>query len=133
VRLTETDPILRPDMSAKVTFMPRGHVVPKGPPRVMVPLRAVQKRDGKTVVFQVQGGVARAVEVQVGAPEGDRLPVLSGLSGGEDVIVEGLAEVSEGTKVRVKKPEQHSSAPARLAPAGAELASAGGVQGQSLA
>src|SRR5256885_8639582 len=35
--------------------------------------------------------------------EGDHVPVLSGLSGGEDLIVEGLAEIADGTKVRVDR------------------------------
>jgi HlyD family secretion protein len=108
VRLTETDAVLRPDMSAKVSFLPKGEAVRKGPPRVMVPQRAVQKRDGRTVVFTVQGGVARALPVEIGPAEGDRVPVTSGLAGGEDIIVDGLAEVADGVKVRVKKPEQHS-------------------------
>lgn len=108
VKILESDGKLRPDMSAKVSFLSKGQEVRKGPPRVMAPLRAVQKRDGKSVVFTVQGGVARALPVEVGPAEGDRVPVSKGLSGGEDLVVEGLAEIADGTKVRIKKPEKQS-------------------------
>ena len=108
VTILKSDGKLKPDMSAKVSFLSKGQAQRKGPPRILVPAKAIQKRDGKTVVFTVQGGVAKAITVQVSDPDGDRVPVTSGLSGGEDLIVEGLAEVADGTKVRVKKPEQHT-------------------------
>ena len=108
VRITDTDGKLRPDMSCKVAFLSKGQEVRKGPPRIMALAKAVQQRDGKTIVFTVQGGVAKSVPVEVGPAEGDRVPVLKGLAGGEELIVSGLAEIADGMKVRIKKPEKQS-------------------------
>lgn len=108
VKITETDGKLRPDMSCKVSFMSKAQEERKGPPRLMAPARAVTSRDGKQVVFTVQGGIARMLPVEVGPAEGDRVPVLKGLSGGEDLVVSSLAEIADGTKVRIKKPERQS-------------------------
>ena len=102
VTILKPDPVLRPDMSCKVAFLSKEDLARKSAPKVLVPQRAVLQLGDRTVVFVVQAGVAHAVPVTLGAKEGDRVQVQTGLSGGEDVVVSGLASVNDGTPVRVK-------------------------------
>src|SRR5438445_710994 len=59
-----TDARVQPEMSAKVHFLPRpSRAAVDSQPVLVVPGTAVAERNGRSVVFVVQGG--RAVEVPV--------------------------------------------------------------------
>jgi len=75
---------LRPDMF--------GTVRRAGPPRRLpvVPLAAVIQQYGHSVLFVERGaGRFERREVTPGAPLGDRVAVLAGLTGGERIVVDG--------------------------------------------
>lgn len=56
-----------------------------GPGAVLVPQRAIQTVEGRTIVFVRTGEGFQAVPVTLGQPNGDSITVTSGLKGGEQV------------------------------------------------
>jgi multidrug efflux pump subunit AcrA (membrane-fusion protein) len=46
------------------------------------------------------GGIARLRLVKTGKVHGDRIEILSGLSPGERIVVEGVEKVSDGSRVQ---------------------------------
>jgi HlyD family secretion protein len=103
VTIHKPDAKLRPDMSAKVTFLGADEPATPAPPKIYVSRRAVLPRPGGAIVYQVREGIAHEVPIKVGAPQGDRVEVLEGLTGGEELVVSGLSAVSDGVKVRVRQ------------------------------
>jgi len=100
VRVLAPDRYLRPDLGAKITFYPIGAGVSGGEDVVTVPKEAVVNRDGRTLVFVVRGAQAFAQTVTTRDAEGGVVQILSGLEGGEQVVVEG--QVGDGDKVVVQ-------------------------------
>jgi len=67
---------------------------------ILVPGRAVVEHGALTSVWVVdQARIARLRLVKVGKTVGGKVEILSGLSGGERVVVSGAEKVSEGAKV----------------------------------
>ncbi|MFN2444944.1 MAG: efflux RND transporter periplasmic adaptor subunit [Vicinamibacterales bacterium] len=98
------DPRLLPDMGVKVSFLrePAAGQATAGEavrPKVMVPKKAVRSTDGTDFVFVVREGLAERRAVRVGSASGDQVEVLSGLTAGERVVVEGPADLSDGARV----------------------------------
>jgi RND family efflux transporter MFP subunit len=94
------DPRILPDMGVKVSFIDRSNS-PSGREAVEVPKSAI-RRDGETdVVFVVNDERAERRAVRVGSTEGDRVRLLSGVTAGEKVIVEGPAELKDGDRVEI--------------------------------
>ncbi|GIV59354.1 efflux RND transporter periplasmic adaptor subunit [Rhodocaloribacter litoris] len=73
------------------------------------------KEDLRKVVFLVENGKAKMVEVTTGITDDTHIEIKSGLSGGEEVIIGPYRAVSRtlepGTPVRVKPPEQPGRRP----------------------
>ena len=68
---------------------------------VTVPVRSVQQSaDGRQFVWLAKEGKASRQPVEVGEVQGDRIVILSGLTEGDKVIVEGYQKVSEGSEIR---------------------------------
>jgi HlyD family secretion protein len=110
VTILDPDDRLRPDMSAKVTFLPPGAPEGRGGasgaserPRVLVPRRALLRQQDRWIVYTVQGGVARAAGVTPGEERGERVQVVVGLAGGEDVVVGGFANLTDGASVKPRQ------------------------------
>jgi RND family efflux transporter MFP subunit len=108
VTIEDTDERLVPDMSSTVTFLetessPQQRAEAK--PKVYVPKSAVLGSGSSVAVFQVENGALRRTEIQVVPPpagdKGDRLEVLSGLSGGETIVRSNVTSLKDGQKVRV--------------------------------
>jgi multidrug efflux pump subunit AcrA (membrane-fusion protein) len=72
-------------------------------PRLVAPKAAVRSADGRDVVFVVRDGRLERRAVKAGSPDGDQVEIVSGLSAGERVVVEGPATMKDGDKVRVKE------------------------------
>ena len=102
VTIRASDRTLRPDMSAKVTFLPSSDAIPRQNAPVLVPLRAVWRHAGSDAVYVVQDGLARTRRVTVGGKRDDMVEVTDGLSGGESVVVSGVGSINDGVRVRVK-------------------------------
>jgi len=74
---------LRPEMTTSVTiFLDRRQDV------LAVPSKAVQREQGKTMVYVLERGRAKPREIKVGWRDGRWIEVVSGLDEGETVLVE---------------------------------------------
>jgi RND family efflux transporter MFP subunit len=107
VTILEKDEDLKPEMSAKVTFLEpekKAAATPAEParPSVSVPSEAVAKRDGQAVVFEVRDGQARQRAVVVGPERQGQVVVKEGLSGGEILVSKPPETLRDGDTVRVK-------------------------------
>jgi RND family efflux transporter MFP subunit len=106
VTLVEKDAALKPEMSAKVTFLapPREDRVaqPAGRRQVTAPSSAIVTRDGGTKAFEVIDGVVKVRAVVTGGAKGSDVIVTQGLSGGETLVASPPQELKDGDKVRVK-------------------------------
>ena len=108
VTILEKDKDLKPEMSAKVTFLepdkPKDEAAAKAPaaPMVTVPKDAVVQRDGKSVVFEIREGKARARVVSTGVERQGNVVVREGLSGGETLVLRPGDAVKDGVAVKVK-------------------------------
>jgi HlyD family secretion protein len=98
------DPRILPDMGVKVSFLaeraPTADEAAAARPRLVVPKAAVRRQDGHTIVFVVREDRAERRAVTVGAEEGDQIEVVSGLTAGERVIVEGPAALADGARIK---------------------------------
>ena len=98
-----TDPRILPDMGVKVSFFAEkaaepAAAVPKA--RLLVPKAAVRSANGQSIVFVVRDDRVERRAVKVGATEGDRTEILSGLSVGDRVVVEGPDTLVDGARVK---------------------------------
>jgi HlyD family secretion protein len=98
------DPRILPDMGVKVSFLREEDPKVDGAPvaRVRVPSGAVRRVDGRTVVFVLRDDHVERRAVTTGNENGGQVDVLSGLTVGERVVVEGPATLADGDPVRVQ-------------------------------
>jgi membrane fusion protein, multidrug efflux system len=72
---------------------------------VTIPRNAVVERGQLTSVYVVdQSGIARMRLVKTGKTYNDRVEVLSGLNEGEQIVIDDVAAVSDGSRVREAAP-----------------------------
>ena len=101
----ELDPRILPDMGVKVAFR-EDHPEDTGQRAVLIPRRAV-RRDGDTdVVFVVNGDRVERRAVRLSSNEGEEATVLSGIGGGERVVVQGPSDLADGDRVELASPGQ---------------------------
>ena len=99
----QLDPRILPDMGVKVSFFAEKAAaaaadVPKA--RLLVPKGAVRNSNGQSIVFVVRDDRVERRAVKTGATEGDRTEILSGLSVGDRVVVEGPDTLVDGARVK---------------------------------
>jgi multidrug efflux pump subunit AcrA (membrane-fusion protein) len=87
---------IKPGMHAEVEIAAEVH---EG--RLLVPRDAVLVREGRTLVFTVEGGLAKWRYVEVGLENENQVEVLDGLGEGERVIVEGHFTLAQDAPVSV--------------------------------
>jgi RND family efflux transporter MFP subunit len=108
VTLLEKDEDLKPEMSAKVTFLepesPERPAADATPPRpvILVPQAAVVSRNGSQQVFEVVDGKAQMRAVKTSGTRRDLLIVIDGLVGSETLVARPPDSLADGTAVRVK-------------------------------
>jgi RND family efflux transporter MFP subunit len=107
VTILDKDKDLKPEMSAKVTFLEMAKAAEAGsaapPPAVVsIPKAAVVSRDGGAVVFEIREGKARRRAVVVGPERSGQVVVREGLSGGETLVSNPPETLKDGDAVRVK-------------------------------
>jgi HlyD family secretion protein len=77
---------------------------------IVVPASAVtleaSNADEGTVMVVDDASVAHETKVKVGIRAADRTEILSGLQGGETVVIEGNFSLPDGTKVEVGEPDE---------------------------
>jgi RND family efflux transporter MFP subunit len=92
-----------PEMSAKVHFLPRpSRVAVDTMPVLVVPGTAVVERNGRSVVFVVEGGRALEVPVVAGRQVGSSVAIREGLRPGVQVVDSVGAGLRSGVKVTVQ-------------------------------
>jgi HlyD family secretion protein len=103
VKILSPDEYLRPEMNAKVAFLPRNvdSKTVRGSNAVLVPANAVRDRDGKKVVLIAFEGKVLAREIRMAGQRSNGVMV-EGLTGGENVIVNPPAGLKEGDRIRLK-------------------------------
>ena len=99
----ELDPRILPDMGIKVSFLseraaPATATAPRA--RLLVPKAAVRSDSGARVVFVVRDERAERRAVSVGAEDGDQIEIVSGLTAGEKVVVDGPPTLEDGARVK---------------------------------
>lgn len=103
VAITDRDPRILPEMGARVEFQA---VTAPGdsaaPMRVFVTAEAVRTEGSATVVYLVRDGMAARQVIEAGPVSAGRREVRSGLSGGEQVILNPPRDLAEGARVDVR-------------------------------
>ena len=106
VTILDKDQDLKPEMSAKVTFLEPEEEKEGQPeeaaPVVLVPRESVVSRGGRPVVFLVREGMAQERPVVLGTPRGGQVIVKDGLAGGETLVARPTEEIEDGVAVRIK-------------------------------
>lgn len=92
-----------PEMGARVTFL-ETEPAKGGPaaPRVFVPRSALTVRGGSPAVLVARDGRVAVVPVQVGPEVEGRMEILSGLRGGETLVVEPPTDLQDGSRIRIR-------------------------------
>jgi HlyD family secretion protein len=104
VKLREPDlRIIKPEMSAKVSFM-AAEGFARTAPLVIVPKKAIVTDGGTSAVWVVRDGAAHRVAITTGREFQEGVEVRNGLDGGELVIVEPPAGLKGGSRVRTTAP-----------------------------
>jgi HlyD family secretion protein len=111
VTLLDKDDTLKPEMSAKVTFLEMAPsdtaaasaAAAPATPSVIVPASAVVTRNGTTQVFEVTQDTVHARPITSGLTRQDEVTVLKGLNGGELLVSHPADTLKDGDRVRVKK------------------------------
>ncbi len=106
VTLIDKDKDLKPEMSAKVTFLePQRAEAPvavdaaPAKPVILVPQSAVVNRDGPKV-FEVVGDRVQMRTIATGAIRGDRVIVTDGLAGSETLVDKPAETLKDGDAVK---------------------------------
>lgn len=104
VGFNQLDPRILPDMGVKVAFQSGEQKKDTAAPRnlVTVPKAAVQRMDGRDIVWVVKGDRIERRAVTVSDSLGDESTIAAGLSGGESVVVQTSQTLAEGARVTQK-------------------------------
>jgi HlyD family secretion protein len=106
VTILDKDNDLKPEMSAKVTFLEpeKSGATSKQPatPVVQVPKEAVITRNGKSVVFEIEGNRVRERAVTAGIEWQGQIEIKQGLSGSETLVANPPERLQDGDAVKVK-------------------------------
>jgi RND family efflux transporter MFP subunit len=101
VTIQDKDARLRPEMSAKVTFVEPAGARSAGAPRLLVPQSAVVTATGASHVFVVKDGVVSSRSVTLGGTTADKTIIATGLTSGEVVVTRPATSLADGARVRV--------------------------------
>ena len=100
VQILEPDELLRPEMNANVAFLAPERPRTAEAPRALIEIPQNAVRDGRVFLYANDKAVARSVET--GRTARGRTEVVSGLSGGEELILNPPESLEEGAAVRRK-------------------------------
>jgi multidrug efflux pump subunit AcrA (membrane-fusion protein) len=107
VRILEPDEFLKPDMSARVSFLePPREPSQGGGAAVLAPASAIRRDARGTYAWVVSAGTLRRQPVETAAGSGDPVTVVDGLLGGEALVVGDAAELREQQGVQVESPQK---------------------------
>jgi multidrug efflux pump subunit AcrA (membrane-fusion protein) len=66
---------------------------------ITVPELAVVNRDSDSIIFVYSGGRAHLRHVLIGARDGDRIGIVNGLQEGDQVVLIGQHQLTDGSRV----------------------------------
>ena len=93
-------PLALPSLQRPVVALKVAAVTPQQ--RLLIPVSAYVERSGLPGVFVLSEGQARFRMVRIGKRSIDQLEVLSGLTGGETLVLGDLAEIHDGSPIVIK-------------------------------
>ncbi len=107
IALKQKDPRIVPEMGVRVSFLEKPGAKSEGKLQgVRVPSAAIVERDGETVAFALgDDDMVEQRTLKTGNALGDDRQVLSGLSGGETVVLDPPDALEDGSKVRMAEEE----------------------------
>jgi len=76
----------------------------------VIPQKAVTEQMGEFFVYVVEKDTARQQKVKVGPTIGQNIVIYSGLNGEEDIVIEGVQKLREGTAVNTQGPQTQQAA-----------------------
>ena len=90
---------LRPNMTAiiKIADYSKNNTL-------AVPVNAIQRSEAGDYVFVNQNNIAKRKNVKVGATYAGKTEILSGLSDGDQLVVQGASDIQDGDKIKVTQP-----------------------------
>ncbi|MDO5442870.1 MAG: efflux RND transporter periplasmic adaptor subunit [Bacteroidia bacterium] len=94
--LLDSDPALHVGMYLKVNFEAVGEQT-----GILIPRKAVVGSVLAANVYVAKDGKAERREVKLGDMFGDKIEILEGLEGGEEIIIAGLMNISDGTAITI--------------------------------
>jgi hypothetical protein len=101
IAFDQKDARVIPEMGVRVSFLEKRADDAKPIQGVLVPKSAIVQRDGRDVVFVVEGDRAKQTPVITGADFNDLKQVTSGLGAGAQVVSAPNAQLSDSAKVKV--------------------------------
>lgn len=101
IAFDQRDQRVLPDMGVKVSFITDEPAAAQTE-LIEVPKTAVRRDGEQDIVFVVNDGKAERRAVRVAATQGDVTRLSSGVRGGENVVIEAPAELTDGVKVRIQ-------------------------------
>jgi RND family efflux transporter MFP subunit len=101
VRFLDKDRRMLPDMSAKVSFLPRRLAPEEMKARLAAGRSALIERSGGTFAYLLEGNRVREAPVRAGARYGDMVEILSGLKTGDRVVVNPPKGLKDGSRIKV--------------------------------
>jgi HlyD family secretion protein len=96
--------IPNPDLRVKAGMIASVEMTGQLHKALVVPREAVLLRDQQSYVYVVENEKAKQVQVKLGESDGERVEILEGLSGGEDVVVKGQNTLVAGASVVIIDP-----------------------------
>lgn len=99
-KLAKTDEYLRPDMSVRINFFSDAPKADSAP-RIVAPRTVVRGEGEGAFVWTVKNGKSQRISIRVGGDFGESVHILSGLEGGEALIIAGPDNLAEGLAVEV--------------------------------
>ena len=96
------DARILPEMGVKVAFIDN-QPAQAASAAVEVPKSALRRVEDQDVVFVVSGNHVERRAVKVAAMENERARIAAGIHEGEQVVIEGPADLADGDKVRVEE------------------------------
>ncbi len=104
VALENKDARIVPDMGVRVSFLEQKTAnAAQAPKGVLVPAKAIAQRDGRSVVFVVEGGKARERSVQPAAESYGELKLIpADVNAGDAVVLSPPAALRDGSDVQTE-------------------------------
>ena len=102
VRFTDDTTAVLPDMSARVSFLSKS-LTPEQQnerPKLVVPANAVSERDGKRVLFIVEGDTVHTQSVALGEQVGDGFELEQGPAAGTRVVKDPPATLHDQSRIK---------------------------------